>query len=270
MTGRATGATPVRSAPLRRKRKPDRAVPETPATAEPGTVDGDLGTVDGEVGTLDGDPGTVDEDPGTVDGEVGTVDGEVGTVDAGLSYRERRARRQAGAPVTRTARVSRSRALGPILAVTAAVVVIVAATVASVLFAVGTARIDHRNELRAEYSAFARQMTINLTSLNPGNVDKALQTVQDKTSGAAQQRIRQSMAQVVSLIRDQKQTVSSQIISDAVTRSTPDEGSVILVYGWEMQPQDPKQELVVQTFRWRIDITRINGDLKMTDFEWVT
>lgn len=45
---------------------------------------------------------------------------------------------------------------------------------------------------------------------------------------------------------------------------------MIVVYGWQMKPEDPKEETIVQTFRWRIDITRINGELKMTNFEWVT
>ena len=77
------------------------------------------------------------------------------------------------------------------------------------------------------------------------------------------------MAQVTDLIRTQNQTVTSSVITDAVTKATDDEGSVIVVYGWEMKSQDPKQETVIQTFRWRVDITRINGDLKMTNFEWV-
>ncbi|MFT4043054.1 MAG: hypothetical protein QM673_07825 [Gordonia sp. (in: high G+C Gram-positive bacteria)] len=188
-----------------------------------------------------------------------------------LGRKRRRTCTPAGpTPQVSTPRVARHYRIGAVLAVAAAVVVIVASLVASGCFAVATGRINHRAELRAEYSSFARQMTVDLTSLNPGNVDKALQIVADKTSGSAQQRIRTSMAQVVSLIREQKQTVHSQVISDAVTKSSPDEGSVIVVYGWQMKPNDPAQQEVVQTFRWRVDITRLNGVLKMTNFEWVT
>ncbi|MBP0661462.1 hypothetical protein J8J07_21320, partial [Mycobacterium tuberculosis] len=86
-------------------------------------------------------------------------------------------------PVERRARVSRGRNFWWMVAGAVCGVFIVACLIASTLFAVGTNRLEHQNDLRASYSTFARQMTIDLTSLNPGNVDKALQTVQDKTSG---------------------------------------------------------------------------------------
>ena len=52
--------------------------------------------------------------------------------------------------------------------------------------------------------------------------------------------------------------------------TTADEGTVILVYGWQMKPEKPDEQTIVQTFRWRVQITRINDELKMTNFEWVT
>ena len=62
--------------------------------------------------------------------------------------------------------------------------------------------------------------------------------------------------------------------SDALTLAaltgTDDEGSVIMVYGWEQRSLDGKAAPEYQTFRWRVDMTRINGELKMTNFEWVT
>ena len=241
------------------------------AEAAEGTAALAEGTAEAAEGTADVAEGTADVAEGTAALAEGTAEAADGTAAQPVSYRERRAQRQRTAerqPVRR-ARVSRGRNFRWIVAGAVCGVFIVASLIASTLFAVGTSRLDHRNDLRVSYSTFARQMTIDLTSLNPGNVDKALQTVQDKTSGPAQQRIRQSMAQVTDLIRTQNQTVTSSVITDAVTKATDDEGSVIVVYGWEMKSQDPKQETVVQTFRWRVDITRINDDLKMTNFEWV-
>ena len=267
---RQVGAQPVRSAPLRRGRK-DKREPIKPAESAPAPEQLDENTAEAEAveGAVEHPEAAAETAERTAEpaGRTAEPAGE-----SAVSYRERRAKRQGSTPsrpVERRARVGRGKGGKWVVAGAVCALLIVACVVASTFFAVGTSRLDHRNELRASYSTFARQMTIDLTSLNPGNVDKALQTVQDKTSGPAQQRIKQSMAQVTDLIRTQNQTVTSSVITDAVTKATDDEGSVIVVYGWEMKSQDPKQETVIQTFRWRVDITRINGDLKMTNFEWV-
>lgn len=295
---RQVGAQPVRSAPLRRGRKNKRE-PIGPAGIEPtesATVSAELGestaeAVAGGSEPTDSAAAPAEDTTEVVEGADDFTEVPAEAVEpsaepaersaepvdgtgepAAVSYRERRAKRQGSTPsrpVERRARVGRGAGGKWVVAGVVCALFIVACVVASTFFAVGTSRLDHQNELRASYSGFARQMTIDLTSLNPGNVDKALQTVQDKTSGPAQQRIKQSMAQVTDLIRTQNQTVTSSVITDAVTKATDDEGSVIVVYGWEMKSQDPKQETVIQTFRWRVDITRINGDLKMTNFEWV-
>lgn len=262
---RQVGAQPVRSAPLRRGRK-DKREPIKPAEIAPAPEQLDENTAEAEAEAVE----SALEPPEAAEETAESTAEPAG--ESAVSYRERRAKRQGSTPsrpVERRARVGRGRGGKGVVAGAVCALFIVACVVASTFFAVGTSRLDHRNELRASYSTFARQMTIDLTSLNPGNVDKALQTVQDKTSGPAQQRIKQSMAQVTDLIRTQNQTVTSSVITDAVTKATDDEGSVIVVYGWEMKSQDPKQETVIQTFRWRVDITRINGDLKMTNFEWV-
>ena len=267
---RQVGAQPVRSAPLRRGRK-DKREPIKPAESAPAPEQLDENTAEAEAVESAVEPAEAAEETAesTAEPAGGTAEP---AGESAVSYRERRAKRQGSTPsrqVERRARVGRGAGGKWVVAGVVCALFIVACVVASTFFAVGTSRLDHHNELRASYSGFARQMTIDLTSLNPGNVDKALQTVQDKTSGPAQQRIKQSMAQVTDLIRTQNQTVTSSVITDAVTKATDDEGSVIVVYGWEMKSQDPKQETVIQTVRWRVDITRINGDLKMTNFEWV-
>ncbi|OBC05767.1 hypothetical protein A5788_10320 [Gordonia sp. 852002-50816_SCH5313054-c] len=269
---RQVGAQPVRSAPLRRGRK-DKREPIKPAEIAPVPEQLDEITAEAEAEAVES---AVEPPEAAEETAESTAEPAGGTAEpageSAVSYRERRAKRQGSTPsrpVERRARVGRGKGGKWVVAGAVCALFIVACVVASTFFAVGTSRLDHRNELRASYSTFARQMTIDLTSLNPGNVDKALQTVQDKTSGPAQQRIKQSMAQVTDLIRTQNQTVTSSVITDAVTKATDDDGSVIVVYGWEMKSQDPKQETVIQTFRWRVDITRINGDLKMTNFEWV-
>ncbi|MGW0038977.1 hypothetical protein [Gordonia sp. NPDC003376] len=289
---------PVRSAPLRRRRKDtNRSAADDEVTA--GTVTDDKVTVGqvtedtgadekvtdaGAAETAAADLADIEQTPDErtpvvlTESDGAESDGDADTVEANLSYRQRRQRRQASAArpapggVTRSSALKRrsDRPIGWLVAGLLSVVVIIALLVTAAVFAIGVNRLDHRNDLRAEYSQFAQQMTVSMTSLNPKNVDAALKTMQDKTSGTAQQRLSQSMSQVVSLVREQNLEVASSVLSDAVTKATDSDGSVIVVYGWQMKPENPKEETIVQTFRWRIDITRINGELKMTNFEWVT
>ncbi|MAU84561.1 MAG: hypothetical protein CME34_22385 [Gordonia sp.] len=206
----------------------------------------------------------------------GDIEADPTEVEQRLGYRARRKRRRSAtrpaAPSTidsvryRGARRSR----GWIVGGAVGVVVLVASVVAAVVFAVGIGRITDEQELRQEYSTFAQQMVVNLTSLNADNVDDAMATLEDKTSGRAHQQMQDSMKQAVSLVRDQNLDTKSTVISDAVTLATADEGTVILVYGWQMKPEKPDEQTIVQTFRWRVQITRINDELKMTNFEWVT
>ncbi len=279
VTPASQARTPVRSAPLRRRRTPTK--PDVASQVEAPPVE----TAPIDTAPADAAPtptGTPEQSAPPVNLTKPEQPGPAADPDelvSSLSYRERRRRRMAAAPggadaapVTKVSAL-RARSDRSILAWVAtglAVIVIVGCLVASAVFAIALGRIDHQRDLRAEYSSFAQQMTVTMTSLNPGNVDAAMKTMSDKTSGTAQQRLNESMGQAVSLIRDQKLDVQSTVISDAVTKADADEGTVIVVYGWQMKPTDPKEQTIVQTFRWRVDITRINGELKMTDFEWVT
>ena len=198
---------------------------------------------------------------------------------AALSYRERR---RAGSPSDAVGRVvtkktDRSR-LGVALAAVVAGALIVGLVVVSVLFAMGTNRIDDRAAQRAQYSAFARQMIVNLTSLSPTTIDQVTNTFETKTSGKAQEQLQQSLQQTTDLVKSQGVTTKGTILSDAVVDSDADSATVMLVSGWTMNTPPPAagaapppadQGPVVQTFRWKLSITKINGDMKMTDIQWV-
>ncbi|MCP2176716.1 Mce-associated membrane protein [Williamsia maris] len=199
---------------------------------------------------------------------------------AAMSYRERRRAGSSGDAAGRvvTTRADRSR-LGVALAAVVAVVLVVGLVVASVLFAMGTNRIDDRAAQRAQYSAFARQMIVNLTSLSPTTIDQVTNTFETKTSGKALEQLQQSLQQTTDLVKSQGVTTKGTILSDAVVDSDADSATVMLVSGWTMNTPPPAagaaapptdQGPVVQTFRWKLSITMINGDMKMTDIEWVT
>ena len=225
-------------------------------------------------------------------------DGQVSDAEQAVPARRRRARRPAGPPPNAVAEpvhsepvetdadkagsadegTGESTSAGPraarrwpvIAASIVAVAVIAGLVTASVLFAQGTSRIDDRNSQRGEYSAFARQMIIDLTSLSPSTIDSALKTFQTKTSGKAMQQMQTSMQQTTDLIKTQGVSTTGTVLSDAVTASDDDTATVILVSGWTMTEKGSAEPAQVQTFRWRVQITRINGDLKLTNIEWVT
>ena len=116
------------------------------------------------------------------------------------------------------------------------VVVIVACTVVAVLAAVGIARHDTKDRLRAEYSPdFASQVIVNLTSFSPKTTDNALKTLEQQTSGRARTQISDSIEQVTSLVKSTNVETKTTVLSSAVTNATADEGSVIMVYGWEQR-----------------------------------
>lgn len=250
---------PVKSAPVGRKRKSAPTPPTSKAAAA--------------------------SDDGGKSPESSTEDDDV-VVSTGVSYRERRsaARGDSGRPRKTKGRVRKAdrpstaakkrvglRGMGVVLAAITAVGLIAAMAVASTLFVLGTKKIDDRNELRAEYSAFARQMVTNLTTLNPQNIDGAIKSFQDDTSGKAMEQVGQSVQQTVNMIKSEDVSTKGAVISEAVTASDSSTASVIMVFSWEMnQPNVTDQQTVLQVFRWKLEITRINGELKLTNVEWVT
>ncbi|SDU81939.1 Mce-associated membrane protein [Gordonia westfalica] len=271
---RRTTKRPVRSAPIRRGRstskKSSGPTPpvEAPAVGTP-IEESPAEEVPAEKPTIS----AVSLAKPAADPEIAP---DPSDVEKTVSYRERRRARQASSSpgkATGDAKVryrgSGRRSPRAVVGVVIAIVVIVVCAVASVVFALGIARQDEQNDLRSEYSAFASQVLINLTSMNPETVDQTLKSVQEDTSGKVKEEVQNNIQQVASLVRDGKLETKSIILSSAVTKAEPDEGSVIMVFGWHQQSLDGQTPAQDKVFRWRVDMTRINGDLKMTDFEWV-
>ncbi|WP_439029915.1 hypothetical protein [Gordonia terrae] len=290
---RRNAKRPVRSAPIRRARpaarKTSKVAPASETEAAADTKSEDTKPV--ETNRADTEPSGAASaettgDPTADDPAVPEADSRAAAaiapdpseVEKTVSYRERRRARMASrtdaddSPQSRHGiryRGSGRRSPRAIVGVVVALVVIVVCAIASVVFALGISRQDRLDDLRAEYSSFASQVLVNLTSMNPENVDRTLTSVQEDTSGKVKQEVQNNIQQVAALVRDGKLETRSIILSSAVTKAEPDEGSVIMVFGWHQKSLDgevPSQEKV---FRWRVDMTRINGDLKMTDFEWV-
>lgn len=255
----------VRSAPMRRGRKrsaaPEQA--DKPETIEFESLEPATDIVSTEDVTT--------EDVSTGD-DSGTVSPD--QYEQALTYRERRAARVDGSAKKSAQQSPLSRRTGAsprrVALAALAMLVVIGCVVASVIFASGINRFDRDAQLRGEYSTFAREMIVNLTTLSPETVDEAMAAMEQRTSGRALQQLQESMEQATGLIREQGLSTESRVITDAVTHADDDGATVILVFGWHMDPPSPEEEAIYQTFRGKVDLTRINGDIKMTNFEWVS
>ncbi|WOC11768.1 hypothetical protein [Gordonia sp. MP11Mi] len=183
----------------------------------------------------------------------------------GVSYRDRRPSVKApvgsGRSSSSTAMIAVSGALG--------VIVLVAAIVLTIVFTAASARIDDKRELRAEYDQFAQEVVVKLTTLNKDNADSMLDFMNKHTSGRALQEMRESMKQATDLIREDDMKTKTTVVASAVENADEDTGSVLVVFVWESTAPEAPNKPVIETFRSRIDITRINDDMKLTNYEWV-
>jgi Mce-associated membrane protein len=270
-------ATPVKSAPLGRKRKSGSPTKAEPAKAGSGKAE----SVEAAGGSAQITDATAIESD--AESKAGGAELEDSAVSTHVSYRERRAAARGTARNSKKAAVGTKapgrptrvkgnmRGLGVALAALTAIGLIAAMVVASVIFVLGTNKIDDRNAECAEFAAFARQTITNLTTLNPQNIDGSIKSFQDSTSGKAMEQAGQSMQQTVNMIKSENVSTKGTVISEAVTACDASSATVIMVSSWEMnQPNVPDQQTVLQTFRWKLEFTVINGAKKLTNFEWVT
>ncbi|WP_143965775.1 hypothetical protein [Gordonia zhaorongruii] len=279
-----------RSSPLSRRRKGTRPGPETPAAAEPAADDSaaDDSAVDGNADgssvddtaaehaaddaakTSTADTSAADASSAADADTASTEDADSASADdrqREVRYRERRTSVKAKAPVGKGS--SAPGKLLPALAVSLAALVLIGAIVATVIFTVLSSRIDDKRDLRAEYNQFAQEAIVTMTTLNPKNADKLQAFAKEHTSGRAQQQMRDSIKQAAELIRKDNMKTETTIAASAAEKVEADSGSVLIVFAWKATaPEDPEHP-DVQTFRARVDMTRINGELKMTNLEWV-
>ncbi|MFZ2512467.1 MAG: hypothetical protein WAW85_15420, partial [Gordonia sp. (in: high G+C Gram-positive bacteria)] len=148
-------------------------------------------------------------------------------------------------------------------------VLLIGGLVSSVVFAVGLQRSSHERDLRAEYTAFARQVVVQMTTLDAENADAMYELALKKTSGRAQQVFKENMKTVSAMIREADAVTKTTVITEAVSAADDTEGTVLMVIGWESRDKAGKQEPLYQTFRFRVGMTRINDELKATDLEFV-
>ncbi len=251
---------PVRVAPLRRrpKAKPTKAAAAKPAVAEPDSDEADKDAFEDVA-----DPGTTET---TSDDEKAEKAEESKTTQRSETRDKPKAQdKPSKAGFVTVDRVdSRTALLG--LGATALAVLLLAA---SIFFGVGAYRAQQREDLRAEYDAFAQQVTVNLTSLNKTNVDDIRKTLLDKTSGTAYENLSMVTQQIITQIEQHGIETQGRVLSSAVIDAEPDYGKVLMVLGWTQRIGNESNDVESQVFRWRVEMRRINGALKLTKFDWV-
>ncbi|AUH67103.1 MULTISPECIES: hypothetical protein [Gordonia] len=188
-------------------------------------------------------------------------------VERSAGYRERRRSRGVVRKSTRQKAGDGSKLM--IVAVVLTSLVLVIGAVLSGVFGYQYHQIEQQRQWRAEYSTFAQQMVVSMTTLDPQNADQMYKNAIDKTSGRAKQMFQENMKQVADMVRKGDLVTKTTILADAVSKADEDEGSVLIVYGWEGHPKNDPKSSESTTFRARVDMTRINGELKMTYFDWV-
>lgn len=192
------------------------------------------------------------------------------------NYRDRRR----AAPTKPQAPVrprGRSRSVLLALVAVLASVALVAMIVGSVLFATATNRLNSKEDSQQQYVDFAKQIVVNLTTLNPQNVDQLGKQVFDNLSGGALNQMQTNLPGFISAVQKYSYSSKGTIIASAVARDDNNEpiadansATVLIVSGYQAtSPQDPNDSLL-NSFRWKLVVTKINGQLKVTDMQWVT
>ena len=253
----------VKRSPLGRKPNLKKAAPATtePDTAESVTAKSDAIETDAiEADAVEAD-GTAADEPDEAD--------EVLVSAESVSYRDRRiSAQQRRSAASANKRVPRA-GLGRAIAMVVAALLVVGGVVASVIFGMGLQRLAHERDLRAEYAAFARQVVVQMTTLDSENADAMYDLTLQRTSGRAQQVFRDNMKTVADMIRQADAVTKTTVLTEAVSESNDTEGTVLMVIGWESRDKAGQQEPMYQTFRYLVGMTRINDELKVTDLEFV-
>ncbi|MBM7366027.1 hypothetical protein [Gordonia hydrophobica] len=265
-----------RSSPLGRRKKSKPAVDADAATSSADeTAVGETGideTGIDEAGASEADadepeiaqPGADDSDAD----ESAGVEPDADEVARNAAYRERR-RNRAVVRRTATGRKAGDRSSLTLVALALTSLLVVAGIVLSAVFGVQYYQIRKDRELRAEYSSFARQMVVSMFTLNPDNADQMYKNVMDNTSGRARQMFKDNMKNTAKMIREGDMVTKTTVLADAVSKASADEGSVLVVLDWEGYPSKDKKSAQSASFRLRVDMTRLNGALKMTYLDWV-
>ncbi|WP_448222611.1 hypothetical protein [Gordonia iterans] len=245
--------------------------------ADPG-ADDRTDTVDPASRDADGpDEDTADTDAADTDADDADAAPEsvaVGYRDRRVATQRRRTAREAAASAKKSGTAASSGSTDQrtalwVVGLCVGTVVLVAGTVLSIFFGMRYAEIQDERELRAEYATFARQVVVQMTTLDAENADNMYKLAMEKTSGRAQQVFRDNMKTVSELIRQGDAETKTTVLTEAVSKATPDEGEVLMVVGWEHRSKDADEAPLFQTFRYQVGMTRLNGELKVTELEFV-
>ncbi len=121
---------------------------------------------------------------------------------------------------------------------------------------------------RAEFAAAARQGVINLMSLDFDNSDADLQRLIDSTTGDFRADFEKRRNDFATVLKESKVVAEANVRITAVEKMTDDSATVLVAATSQVSNSTGAQQ---QPRAWRlsIDVTRDNGQIKMSKVEFV-
>lgn len=132
---------------------------------------------------------------------------------------------------------------------------------------------QHRTEVAdqsraAEYTAAARQGVVNLMAINYETADADVQRVLDSSTGAFRTQFEASTKDLVAALKESKIVTEVTVNDTAVESMTPD-GAVVLVAATSQRGKTDAANRDPRTWRAVVTIARENGQLKVSQLEFV-
>jgi len=157
-----------------------------------------------------------------------------------------------------------------IVAVSVAVIVILAALAGSALIVLEHRHASAQRQRAAEFEAAARQGVVTLTSLDFHHAKQSVQRIVDNSTGAFRDDFQKTADDFVKLLNDSKVVEQGSVRAVAVDRAsmTPD-SAVVLVVSTSDVTDAAGSKRDSRSFRLRVTVTRDGDQLKMTKVEFV-
>jgi Mce-associated membrane protein len=150
------------------------------------------------------------------------------------------------------------------------IVIILAASAASVYMVLEHRDASHRRQLAAEFAAAARQGVVTLTSLDFNNAKDGVQRILDDSTGSFKDDFAKMAGDFTKVVEQSKVVEQGTVQAVAVDRdSMTDDSAVALVASTSEVTNAAGAKQDPRNFRLIVTLTRDSGQLKMSKVEFV-
>ncbi|WP_239476896.1 hypothetical protein [Nocardia arizonensis] len=214
--------------------------------------------------------GTGEADTVRVDGDAATAIPAAPTVDISKSEPrdagEPASARKYAAPVGNESGAKRS--VGRILLAAAAIVLVIGAVAGAVVSVLAVRSADHRDERRGEYVQTARQAVLNLTTIRADSAKEDIDRILSLASGQFKSEFDGRVDPFMSIVQQAK-VVSNGEVVEAAIQSDDDDSAQVLVAAKQTLTNAGQAEPQTRYYRFRVTVTRSNGELTASKVEFV-